>query len=87
MFEPFVDTNLILSEKNLNGENDIIRRVNMSNENNQNSYTLPTQYTLPGVVQFLQHEWNKFDSEKAQWELEKIELKVFLFATWSFFLV
>jgi hypothetical protein len=53
-------------------------RVNNSvNSQNQNivHYTLPTQYTLPGVVQYLQHEWNKFDMEKAQWELEKNQLK------------
>ena len=72
MFEPFVDTNLILSEKNLN--NDIMGRVN-ANENHS-SYILPTQYTLPGVVQYLQHEWNKFDMEKAQWEMEKLQFKV-----------
>jgi hypothetical protein len=49
-------------------------RVN-ANENHS-SYILPTQYTLPGVVQYLQHEWNKFDMEKTQWEMEKLQFKV-----------
>lgn len=77
MLEPFVDTNLILSEKHLTGINGIMRRARQNNEDNHPvpSYTLPTHYTLPGVVQYLQHEWNKFDSEKAQWEMEKNELK------------
>lgn len=31
---------------------------------------------MPGVLHFLQHEWNKLELEKTQWEMEKAELKV-----------
>ena len=67
MLEPFVDTNLLISDKNLT---EVMTRVETNN------YTLPTNYTLPGVLQFLQHEWNKFESERTQWENEKAELTV-----------
>lgn len=33
-------------------------------------------YTLPGVLHFLQAEWRKFESEKNEWAIEKAELQV-----------
>ncbi|VDP07561.1 unnamed protein product [Soboliphyme baturini] len=32
-------------------------------------------YTIPGVLHFIQHEWSKFEMEKGQWEVEKAELR------------
>lgn len=32
------------------------------------------QYTIPGVLHFIQHEWAKFEMERAQWEMEKADL-------------
>lgn len=32
-------------------------------------------YTMPGILHFIQHEWSRFEMERAQWEVEKAELK------------
>ncbi|KAI8641506.1 WD40-repeat-containing domain protein [Parasitella parasitica] len=34
-----------------------------------------TEYTLPGVLHFLQAEWRKFEREKNEWVIERAELK------------
>lgn len=34
------------------------------------------QYSIPGILHFLQHEWARFEVEKAQWEVERAELQV-----------
>jgi len=36
-----------------------------------------SSYTLPGVLQFLQMEWRKFERERNEWEIEKSDLKVY----------
>ncbi|XP_065176566.1 striatin-like [Sycon ciliatum] len=33
------------------------------------------QYSMPGVVQFIQHEWSMFERERARWEVERAELQ------------
>lgn len=37
-----------------------------------------TEYTLPGVLHFLQAEWRKFEREKNEWMIERAELKVWI---------
>lgn len=37
-----------------------------------------TEYTLPGVLHFLQAEWRKFEREKNEWVIERAELKVWI---------
>lgn len=32
-------------------------------------------YTIPGIVQFLQYEWQRFEMHRQQWEVEKSELQ------------
>ena len=34
------------------------------------------QYSIPGILHFLQHEWARFEMERGQWEVEKAELQV-----------
>lgn len=34
------------------------------------------QYSVPGILHFLQHEWARFEVERAQWEVERAELQV-----------
>ena len=36
------------------------------------------QYSIPGILHFLQHEWARFEMERGQWEVEKAELQVCL---------
>ena len=33
-------------------------------------------YTVPGILHFIKHEWSRFEKERAAWEVEKAELQV-----------
>ncbi|KAK1192648.1 STRN protein, partial [Pygoscelis papua] len=33
------------------------------------------QYSVPGILHFLQHEWGRFEAERAEWEVERAELQ------------
>lgn len=35
-----------------------------------------TNYTIPGILLFIKHEWSRFEKERANWEVEKAELQV-----------
>ncbi|XP_048029550.1 striatin isoform X1 [Megalobrama amblycephala] len=37
--------------------------------------TARAQYSIPGILHFLQHEWARFEVERAQWEVERAELQ------------
>jgi len=32
-------------------------------------------YSIPGILHFLQHEWSRFEMERGQWEVERAELQ------------
>ena len=34
-----------------------------------------SQYSIPGILHFIQHEWSRFEMERSQWEVEKAELQ------------
>lgn len=36
----------------------------------------PQQYTIPGILHYIQHEWARFEMERAHWEVERAELQV-----------
>lgn len=33
------------------------------------------QYSMPGILHFIQHEWARFELEKSQWELDRAEFQ------------
>ncbi|XP_054653509.1 striatin-3 [Dunckerocampus dactyliophorus] len=33
------------------------------------------QYTIPGILHYIQHEWARFEMERAHWEVERTELQ------------
>ena len=35
-----------------------------------------TNYTIPGILHFIKHEWSRFEKERASWEVERAELQV-----------
>lgn len=37
------------------------------------------QYTIPGILHFIQHEWTRFELERSQWDVDRAELKVINF--------
>ncbi|PNF17621.1 Striatin-4 [Cryptotermes secundus] len=41
-----------------------------SDEGNQK-----TQYSIPGILHFIQHEWARFEMERSQWEVDRAELQ------------
>lgn len=43
-------------------------------QNDDNSQR--TQYTIPGILHFIQHEWARFELERSQWEVDRAELQV-----------
>ncbi|XP_059350285.1 striatin-like isoform X2 [Daphnia carinata] len=45
-------------------------KVNNSDDNNPR-----TQYSIPGILHFIQHEWARFEMERSQWEVERAELQ------------
>lgn len=37
--------------------------------------TQMANYTIPGILHFVKHEWSRFEKERASWEVEKAELQ------------
>ena len=40
------------------------------------------KYTIPGILHFIQHEWTRFEMDRAHWEVERAELQV-MFASFQ----
>lgn len=34
---------------------------------------------MHGVLHYLQHEWSRYEMDRAQWEMERAELQVYFF--------
>lgn len=47
----------------------------INNKQNEES-TQSTQYSIPGILHFIQHEWARFELERSQWEVDRAELQV-----------
>jgi len=47
-----------------------------SNMNVDNGVPSRAAYTIPGILHFVQHEWARFEMERAHWEVERAELQV-----------
>ncbi|XP_017854773.1 striatin isoform X2 [Drosophila busckii] len=41
--------------------------------NNQQATT--PQYTIPGILHYIQHEWSRFELERSQWDVDRAELQ------------
>lgn len=57
---------------------EIVNNKHQGSENGNNSAVKEQspQYTMPGVLHFLQHEWARFELERSQWELDRAEFQV-----------
>ena len=49
----------------------VANRQNLEESNNQR-----LQYSMPGILHYIQHEWARFEMERSQWDLERAELQV-----------
>ncbi|XP_013409886.1 striatin-3 isoform X2 [Lingula anatina] len=48
---------------------------NFNGKPNQEEYGQRQQYSMPGILHFLQTEWARFEMERSQWEVERAELQ------------
>jgi Striatin family len=71
-FMPGMEDN---SSQNHNGQLDPSGGGSISNKQNEDG-NQRTQYSIPGILHFIQHEWAKFELERSQWEVERAELQV-----------
>lgn len=53
-----------------------------TNGSNESSHTDAPEYTLSGVLHFLQSEWRRYERDRNSWAIERAELRVGL----SFFM-
>uniref|UniRef100_A0AAG5DED9 Striatin N-terminal domain-containing protein n=1 Tax=Anopheles atroparvus TaxID=41427 RepID=A0AAG5DED9_ANOAO len=44
---------------------------NCDDQNNK----APSQYSIPGILHFIQHEWARFELERSQWDVDRAELQ------------
>lgn len=72
---------LTMEDGSLNHQNGVqmTPQGNTNVNNKQNEETNPkAQYSIPGILHFIQHEWARFELERSQWEVDKAELQVFI---------
>jgi len=53
-----------------NNQPNLHQNMQQKDENNPRN-----QYSIPGILHFIQHEWARFEMERSQWEVEKAELQ------------
>ena len=50
--------------------------ISMVTKQQQDEIGQRPQYSMPGILHFLQTEWARFEMERSQWEVERAELQV-----------
>lgn len=75
----------MMDENSLNGAQQNLGQNRVNNNtatgdksddaNNGNSQNIP-QYTIPGILHFIEHEWQRFQAERSQWDTDRAELQV-----------
>eukprot|EP00088_Acartia_fossae_P067130 TRINITY_DN8357_c1_g1_i11.p1 TRINITY_DN8357_c1_g1~~TRINITY_DN8357_c1_g1_i11.p1 ORF type:complete len:732 (-),score=183.25 TRINITY_DN8357_c1_g1_i11:347-2542(-) len=63
-------TNNQQQANNSTGQANSHQNMQQKDENNPRN-----QYSIPGILHFIQHEWARFEMERSQWEVEKAELQ------------
>ncbi|XP_030855459.1 striatin-3 isoform X2 [Strongylocentrotus purpuratus] len=69
-----MDSESGLSQNHVNQMNSGSSSVNSISSKQQDDHPRPN-YTIPGILHFIQHEWARFEMERAQWEVERAELQ------------
>lgn len=66
-----------------NGVGQVVKQVSAVSNNKENDETsLKAQYSIPGILHFIQHEWARFELERSQWEVDRAELQVSFLLYW-----
>ena len=50
--------------------------MSIGNNKQQDEPASRPQYSMPGILHFLQTEWARFEMERSQWEVERAEFQV-----------
>lgn len=54
-------------------------QIGVSVNNKQNDEpSQNVQYSIPGILHFIQHEWARFELERSQWEVDRAEYEVII---------
>lgn len=53
--------------------------ISINSKQSQDDHNQRPHYSIPGILHYIQHEWARFEMERAQWEVERAELQVSLF--------
>jgi Striatin family len=77
-------TEVVMDENSINGAQNIGVGQNRTNNNtndknddaNGNAQNDVPQYTIPGILHFIEHEWQRFQAERSQWDTDRAELQV-----------
>ena len=75
-------------------ENEVSNNINNRNNSNNGQMNVDNSsggqpratYTIPGILHFIQHEWARFEMERAHWEVERAELQVYFISIITFYL-
>ncbi|XP_073249564.1 striatin-like [Porites lutea] len=54
-------------------DNDSGGKIPVSSQNQESDSSI--KYTIPGILHFIQHEWARFEMDRAHWDVEKAELQ------------
>lgn len=79
-----MDDNSSSPSQNHNGPLSGGANVSVANNKHQNSDNVSSegakdqgpQYSMPGILHFIQHEWARFELDRSQWELDRAEFQV-----------
>lgn len=64
------DTSIVQNGAQLGLQGGPAPNVKPNEENNTKA-----QYSIPGILHFIQHEWARFELERSQWEVDRAELQ------------
>lgn len=84
---PIMEDNSSSISQNHNGPLSGGANVSVTNDKHQTSDNtsgsgakdLKPQYSMPGILHFIQHEWARFELDRSQWELDRAEFQVCIF--------
>lgn len=82
-FRSTMEDNSSSTSQNHNGQESSGTNAPLTNNKFQGCYSdsnsdakeQKPQYTMPGILHFIQHEWARFELERSQWELDRAEFQ------------
>ena len=59
------------------------KHQNSDNASSEGAKDQAPQYSMPGILHFIQHEWARFELDRSQWELDRAEFQVLNIITFN----